>query len=62
MFQADLLDSILETRYLSADNYTIYRAVMRLFFIEYQKMHYQLDQDSLLALLHQLPFFCSVYR
>ncbi len=59
MFQADLLDSILETRYLSADNYTIYRAVMRLFFIEYQKMHYQLDQDSLLALLHQLPFFAA---
>lgn len=59
MFQADLLDSVPETRYLSADNYTIYRAVMRLFFTEYQKMHYQLDQDSLLALLHQLPFFAG---
>ncbi len=59
MIQADLLDSILETRYLSAENYTIYRAVMRLFFTEYQKMHYQMDQDSLLSLLRQLPFFAG---
>lgn len=60
MFQADLLDRVSETRYLSADNYTIYRAVMRLFFMEYQKMRYQLDQDSLLALLRQLPLFSEL--
>lgn len=59
VLQADLLDSIPETRYLSAENYTIYRAVMRLFFTEYQKMNYQLDQDSLLTMLHQLPLFAE---
>lgn len=34
MLQADLLESISETKYLSADNYTVYRTIMRLFYLE----------------------------
>ena len=49
--QADLLESISETRYLSADNYRVYRTVMRIFYLEHQKMHYQMDRDTVLALL-----------
>ena len=40
--QADLLESIPQTRYLSADSYVSYRAIMRTFYLEYQKMRYQL--------------------
>ena len=36
MLQADLLESISETRYLSADNYTVYRTIMRIFYLEHQ--------------------------
>ena len=38
--QADLLESIPQTRYLSAESYISYRAIMRTFYLEYQKMHY----------------------
>ena len=55
--QADLLESIPQTRYLSADSYVFYRAIMRTFYLEYQKMHYQLDKDTILVLLHKEPFF-----
>lgn len=44
--QADLLESIPQTRYLSADSYVSYRAIMRTFYLEYQKMRYQLDKDA----------------
>ena len=37
--QADLLESIPQTRYLSAETYVSYRAIMRTFYLEYQKMH-----------------------
>ena len=45
--QADLLESIPQTRYLSAESYISYRAIMRTFYLEYQKMHYQLDKDTI---------------
>lgn len=57
--QADLLESIPQTRYLSADSYVSYRAIMRTFYLEYQKMRYQLDKDALLALLQQDPLFAG---
>lgn len=57
MLQADLLESISETKYLSADNYESYRAIMRLFYLEHQKMHYQLDKDTILYLLRSHPMF-----
>ena len=55
--QADLLESIPQTRYLSAESYISYRAIMRIFYLEYQKMHYQLDKDTILTLLHKDPLF-----
>ena len=55
--QADLLESIPQTRYLSAESYISYRAIMRTFYLEYQKMHYQLDKDTILTLLHKDPLF-----
>ena len=57
--QADLLESIPQTRYLSADSYVSYRAIMRTFYLEYQKMRYQLDKDALLPLLQQDPLFAG---
>ena len=46
-----LLDSIPQTKYLSAENYTRYRAIMRLFYQEHQRMRYQLDQRAILDFL-----------
>ena len=57
MLQADLLDSISETKYLSADNYTVYRTIMRIFYLEHQKMHYQMDRDTVLVLLRGQSVF-----
>ena len=57
MLQVDLLESISETRYLSADNYTVYRTIMRIFYLEYQKMHYQMDRDTVLVLLRGQSVF-----
>ena len=57
--QANLLESIPQTKYLSAENYLSYRAIMRTFYLEYQKMHYQLDKDTLLSLLRQDPLFTT---
>ena len=59
MLQADLLDSIAETRYLSADNYTVYRTIMRIFYLEHQKMHYQMDRDAVLILLRGQAVFAD---
>ena len=57
--QADLLESIPQTRYLSAENYISYRAIMRTFYLEYQKMHYQLDKDTIWSLLHKDSLFVT---
>lgn len=57
MFQADLFEKISETKYLSADNYTVYRTIMRIIYLEYQKMHYQMDRDAILSLLQRQPQF-----
>lgn len=59
MLQTDLLESISETRYLSADNYTVYRTIMRIFYLEHQKMHYQMDRDTVLVLLRGQAAFAD---
>lgn len=59
VFQAALLESISQTKYLSADNYIQYRAIMRIFYLEYQKMHYQLDRNTILAQLHEDTAFAQ---
>ncbi len=57
MLQSELLETISEAKYLSADNYMVYRTIMRLFYLEHQKMHYQLDRDAILSMLQkQTPF------
>ena len=57
--QADLLESIPQARYLSAESYLSYRAIMRTFYLEYQKMHYQLDKDAILSFLRAEPLLAS---
>lgn len=59
MLQADLLESVSETRYLSADNYRVYRTIMRIFYLEHQKMHYQMDRDTILVLLREQVMFAQ---
>ena len=58
-FQAALLESISQTKYLSADNYIQYRAIMRIFYLEYQKMHYQLDKETILVQLREDAAFAQ---
>ncbi|MDO5416985.1 MAG: TIGR02677 family protein [Lachnospiraceae bacterium] len=48
---------IMETAYLTAQNARQYRMIMRLFFREYEKMHFQLYKEDVLELLHQQEEF-----
>ncbi len=56
---ADLLEQIPQTKYLYAENYVAYRSIMRVFYMEYQNMHYQLDKDTLLDLLREDVIFST---
>lgn len=58
-FHAELLENIPQTRYLSAEHYIQYRSIMRLFFLEHQKMHYQMDKNTILAHLHEEAIFAQ---
>ena len=51
------LESIQETIYLSAGNAPQYRRIMRIFFTEYEKMHFQLYKEDVLDLLREYPEF-----
>ena len=51
------LESIQEAIYLSAGNASQYRRIMRIFFIEYEKMHFQLYKEDVLELLREYPEF-----
>ena len=53
----DYLESIPEAKYLSAENSVSYRFIMRLFYLEYQKMNYQLDKDEILSRMQSHPLF-----
>ena len=57
---ANLLEQIPQTKYLYVENYITYRSIMRVFYMEYQNMHYQLDKDTLLDLLREDVIF-SIY-
>ena len=46
-------DPINETSYLSVPNASTYRKIMRLFYREYEKMHFQLYKEDILELLRQ---------
>ena len=57
-YKADL-SPITETSYLTAQNVRQYRAIMRLFFREYEKMHFQLYKEDILELLHRQEEFAD---
>ena len=45
------LGPVMETSYLSAQNAAQYRRIMRIFYQEYEKMHFQLYKEDVLELL-----------
>ena len=47
------LEAINETSYLSVPNAGIYRKIMRFFYREYEKMHFQLYKEDVFALLKE---------
>lgn len=49
------LEPISETSYLSAQNALQYRKIMRIFYREYEKMHFQLYKEEVLELLQREP-------
>lgn len=55
--EARYLESIPQTKYLSAESYINYRAIMRIFYLEHQKMHYQLDKQAIMGELCQDHLF-----
>lgn len=55
------LESIQETIYLSAGNASQYRRIMRIFFIEYEKMHFQLYKEDVLELIREHPEFADYH-
>lgn len=57
--EARYLDSIPQTKYLSAENCVNYRAIMRIFYQEHQKMHYQLDKQTIMGALRQDRLFSA---
>ncbi len=56
---ARYLESVPQTKYLSAENYVSYRAIMRIFYQEHQKMHYQLDKQTIMGVLRQDRLFST---
>ncbi len=48
------LGPLLETSYLSAQNASQYRQIMRIFYLEYEKMHYQLYKEDILERMHEI--------
>lgn len=51
------LHSIEEKSYLSAQKAVQYRTIMRIFYREYEKMHFQLYKEDILELLRRIPDF-----
>ena len=54
-----VLGTIEETSYLSTMNSPQYRKIMRIFYLEYEKMHFQLYKEDVLELLKAEPEFVS---
>ena len=49
------LQSIPEATYLTAGNAQQYRRIMRIFYNEYEKMHFQLYKEDVLEILKTYP-------
>lgn len=58
-FRMQRLEAINETSYLSVPNASIYRKIMRYFYREYEKMHFQLYKEEVYALLKQETEFAD---
>lgn len=55
-YRADF-SPVTETSYLTAQNVRQYRAIMRLFYREYEKMHFQLYKEDILELMQRQEEF-----
>lgn len=53
------LEAINETSYLSVPDAGIYRKIMRCFYREYEKMHFQLYKEDVYALLKEEDEFAD---
>ncbi|MCM1537870.1 MAG: TIGR02677 family protein [bacterium] len=53
------LTPITETSYLSAQNALQYRKIMRIFYLQYEKMQFQLYKEDVLELLHKEPEYAD---
>ena len=56
-----LLRSLTEVKYLNADNVDRYRCIMRIFFKNYEKLHYWMYQEEVYAQMKEEPYFAE-YR
>ena len=56
-----LLRSLTEVKYLNADNVDRYRCIMRIFFENYEKLHYWMYQEEVYAQMKEDPYFAE-YR
>ena len=56
-----LLRSLTEVKYLNADNVDRYRCIMRIFFKNYEKLHYWMYQEEVYAQMKEDPCFAE-YR
>ena len=52
-----LTKSLTEVKYLNADNVSRYRCIMRIFFVNYEKLRYWLYQEDVYEEMIQDPFF-----
>lgn len=55
----NFLEPVVETVYLSTQNASQYRLIMRIFYQEYEKMHFQLYKEDVLELLHRVEGYES---
>ena len=56
-----LTKALTEAKYLNADNVGRYRCIMRIFFENYEKLHYWLYQEEIYDQMKADPFFAD-YR
>ena len=56
-----LIKPLTEAKYLNADNVSRYRCIMRIFFENYEKLHYWLYQEEIYDQMKADPFFAD-YR
>ncbi len=58
--RAELRENISQTKYLSAEHYLQHLSIMRLFFLEQQKMHYQLDKNTIFPIFARKQSFLNI--